>query len=85
MVDFHTSVALLTPLPSCEMWIPRASDNASAIAIVRIPPMTASLECVPESSQTIKPRVVMMPEVIQKFIQTLIDLSRSICVREGNK
>ena len=55
--------------------MPSASDNASAIAIVRIPPMTASVECVPESSQTIRPSVVIMPEVIQKFIQTLIDLS----------
>ena len=75
MVDSQICLGLEIPLHSCETRIPRASDKASAIAMVRIPPMTASLECVPASSQTIRPSVVMMPEVIQKFIQTLIDLS----------
>lgn len=75
MVDSQICLGLETPSHSCETRIPRASDKASAIAMVRIPPMTASLECVPASSQTIRPSVVIMPEVIQKFIQTLMDLS----------
>jgi hypothetical protein len=75
MVDSQICLGLETPLHSCETRIPSASDKASAIAIVRIPPMTASVECVPASSHTIRPSVVMMPDVIQKFIQTLMDLS----------
>ena len=34
-----------------------------AAAIVNIPPSTTSLLCVPEKSPTIKPRVVIIPEV----------------------
>lgn len=33
---------------SSEVWIPKASEKASAIAIVRIPPSTTDFECVPE-------------------------------------
>ena len=50
--------------------MPRASENASAIAIVNIPPMTASFEWVPERSPTINPRVVIMPEVNPKLNPT---------------
>jgi len=48
---------------SCEMWMLRASENASAIAIVRIPPMTANLREVAAFKPIITARVVMTPEV----------------------
>lgn len=58
---------------SSEMWIPKASENASAIATVRIPPMTASFNPVKEFSPIITPSVVMIPEVIPKDIPIFID------------
>lgn len=57
---------------SSETWMPRASENASAIAIVRIPPMTASLEPVPVFSPTIIARVVIIPEVRPKDMPVFI-------------
>jgi len=53
---------------SSEMWIPIASERASAMAIVKIPPRTASFECVLEFKPTINPRVVITAEVSPKFI-----------------
>ena len=47
--------------------MPKASENASAMAMVNIPPMTASLEPVPECRPTIRPRVVIIPEVKPKL------------------
>lgn len=47
--------------------MPNASENASAIAIVNMPPRTTSLECVPECRPTISPRVVIIPEVKPKL------------------
>ena len=44
--------------------MPRASENASDIATVSIPPMTAILRFVAASSPIMMPRVVMTPEVI---------------------
>ena len=46
--------------------MPMASDKASAIAMLKIPPITTSLEFVLEYSPTIKPSVVMTPEVKPK-------------------
>jgi hypothetical protein len=54
--------------------MPKASENASAIAIVRTPPMTAKAEWVPECKPIIKPRVVIIPEVNPKQIPILNEL-----------
>lgn len=48
---------------SCEMWMPSASENASEIATVRIPAMTAVFRLVAESSPMITPSVVITPDV----------------------
>ena len=61
------------PTDSSEMCIPKASEKASAIAIVIIPPKTASFECVPENSPTINPSVVIIPEVIPNPNPLFID------------
>src|SRR3989338_1718721 len=53
--------------------MPSASEKASAMAIVKIPPMTASRECVPACRPTIRPSVVMMPEVEPKLTPVLND------------
>jgi len=58
---------------SWAMWIPRASENASAIAIVRILPMTASLSPVPAFSPTMMARVVMIPDVRPNDTPVFID------------
>jgi len=50
--------------------MPSASEDASAIAIVNIPPITASFELVPELRPTINPRVVIIPEVKPKLNPT---------------
>lgn len=52
---------------SWEMWIPNASEKASAMATVKTPPITVILECVPALSPTISPRVVITPEVKPKL------------------
>jgi hypothetical protein len=51
--------------------MPIASENESAIAIVRIPPITAIFKFVPELKPTIKPKVVIIPEVKPKLKPTL--------------
>src|SRR4030065_1047470 len=48
--------------------MPSASENASAIAIVKTPPITASLEEVLTAKPIIKPRVVITPDVKPKLI-----------------
>ena len=48
MVAPQTCLAVRVLSDSSEMWIPKASEKASAIAIVRIPARTTILECVPE-------------------------------------
>jgi len=58
---------------SCAMWIPSESENASAIATVRIPPMTASLRFVAAFSPIIIPRVVIIPDVSPNDIPIFID------------
>lgn len=51
---------------SFEICIPSESESASAIAIVKIPPMTANLDWVPALSPTRSPKVVITPDVIPK-------------------
>lgn len=53
--------------------MPNASENASAIAIVNIPPITTSFEWVPEFRPTISPRVVIIPEVRPKLNPIFIE------------
>ena len=48
---------------SCDIWMPRASENASEIATVRIPAMTAIRREVAVSNPIMTPRVVMTPDV----------------------
>jgi len=67
---------------SSETWMPRASENASANAIVRIPPMTAILSPVPAFSPTIIPKVVIIPEVSPNDMPVFIDSFISY-IREG--
>lgn len=58
---------------SSEMWMPSASENASAIATVRIPPMTAIRRFVPVSNPIMTPSVVIIPEVRPKLIPVFMD------------
>lgn len=51
---------------SLDICIPSESDSASAIAIVKMPPITANLDWVPALSPTSRPSVVMTPDVIPK-------------------
>ncbi|MCP8306598.1 MAG: hypothetical protein H3Z49_05815 [archaeon] len=46
--------------------MPKASDNASAMAIATMPPMTAIFELVLAYSPTIMPKVVITPEAKPK-------------------
>lgn len=73
IVDFHTSPSLFFALDSWERWMPSASENASATAIVRMPPMTTITDPVHDVRPTISPSVVMMPEVMPKLIQVFMD------------
>ena len=45
----------------------KASENESAMAMVKMPPITASLECVLAYKPVINPRVVIIPEVTPKL------------------
>lgn len=58
---------------SSETWIPKASEKESAIAIARMPPRTTSFEFVPEFKPTIRPSVVIMPDVNPKLNPTSIE------------
>ena len=44
IVDYHISFVVCLFSDSSEMWMPKASENASAIAIVSMPPSTTSFE-----------------------------------------
>ncbi len=67
IVDCQISFVVCLSSDSSDIWIPNASENASAIAIVNIPPMITSFEWVPECKPTIKPSVVIIPDVIPKL------------------
>ncbi len=62
-VASHISLVACSPSVSSEMWIPMASDNASATANTTMPASTASLDWVPACSPTMMPNVVITPEV----------------------
>jgi hypothetical protein len=66
IVDSQISLSLCLPSDSSEMCIPNESENASATAIVSIPPIITSFEPVKECNPTINPRVVITPEVKPK-------------------
>lgn len=73
MVDSQISAFVDLSPDSTDMCIPSASEKESAIAIVRIPPNTASFELVPASNPIINPIVVMIPEVTPKQIPILCE------------
>jgi len=73
MVASHISLCSILWLDSSAMWIPSASENASAIATVKIPPMTANLRPVPVFNPIITPSVVIIPEVNPNDIPLFID------------
>jgi len=65
--------------------MPSASENASAIAMVKMPPITASFEFVPEARPISNPSVVIIPEVRPKLRPVLIDsltMVNTIFIRE---
>jgi len=66
IVAAHICLLVCLFSASFETWIPKASENASAMAIVRIPARTTIFECVPECRPTIRPRVVMTADVSPK-------------------
>ena len=63
IVATQTCLVVWVFTASSETWIPKASENASAMAIVKIPARTTILECVPEWRPTMRPRVVMIADV----------------------
>src|SRR5210317_1938057 len=66
IVAAHICLIVCLFSASSETWIPRASEKASAMAIVRIPASTTIFECVPACKPTIRPRVVMTADVSPK-------------------
>jgi hypothetical protein len=73
IVDSQTSRTVCLFSDSSETWIPRASENASATAMVNMPPITASFKWVPALKPTISPKVVIIPEVKPKLNPVLIE------------
>ncbi len=73
IVDSHISFVVWSFSDSWDMCMPKPSDNASAIAIVRIPPITTIFELVTDFKPTIKPRVVIIPEVNPKLNPMFMD------------
>ena len=73
-VAFQICFFLFFLSDSSLMWIPSASLNASAIAIVRIPPMTINLSPVAADSPMKSPRVVMIADVNPKDTPTFVEL-----------
>jgi len=70
MVDSHISLVVCLFSDSSDIWIPRASENASAIAMISIPPRITPLEWVLECKPTISPMVVITPDVEPKHKPT---------------
>ncbi len=66
-VALHTSEAENSSSDSSPICIPSASEHASAMAMVRIPPSTARRELVLASRPTIRPSVVITPDTIPKL------------------
>ncbi len=65
---FRTSLVVELLLDSSAICIPNESESASAKAIMMMPPTTANFKFVLLESPTIKPKVVITPEVIPKLM-----------------
>jgi len=84
IVDCQISFVVCLSSDSSDIWIPNASENASAIAIVNIPPMITSFEWVPECKPTIRPSVVIIPDVMPKLNPVFNEcLIYSIIIEKG--
>jgi hypothetical protein len=70
IVDSQISFVECVFSDSSDICIPSASERESAIAMVRMPPMTTRVEFVDAYSPIINPRVVMIPEVNPKLNPT---------------
>lgn len=70
-VDSQISLVECMFSDSSEICIPSASESESAMAMVRIPPMTIRHEFVLEYNPIINPSVVMIPDVNPKLKPTL--------------
>ena len=73
IVDSQISFTEYLFSASSEICIPKESDSASAIAIIIIPPIITNVECVVEFNPTIKPKVVIIPDVRPNPKPFLID------------
>ncbi len=73
IVDSQISLVECLISDSSEIWIPNASERASAIAITTMPPITTRVEYVLECRPTIIPRVVIIPDVNPKLKPFLIE------------
>lgn len=76
IVEIHICLFVLFLSDSSEMCIARASDPASAIAIIIITPITASRDLVLAFIPTIDPRIVMTTELNPKLMPVL----RALCI-----
>lgn len=60
-------------LDSSEICIHKASDKASATAIVNIHHITIILDSLPNANHIINHKVVITPDIAPKFIQVLTE------------
>ena len=67
MVACQISLWLCFASASSDMWMPNASDNESAIAIINMPPMTIIFDPVVAYSPINRPNVVIMPDASPKL------------------
>ena len=74
MVAAQTWRSVESGSASCARWIPSASDIASATATTNMPPSTATSDWVPECRPTIRPIVVMAPDVAPKYTPVRVPL-----------
>src|SRR5690606_38484517 len=72
-VASQTCFVVFSPDDSCDKCTPKESERASAIAIVKIPPITAALDWVLTPRPIKSPRVVKTPETNPKLIPALYD------------
>jgi hypothetical protein len=72
-VDSQISFVVWIFSASSETWMPRASEHASAIAIVKIPPIITNSDPEKEWRPTINPSVVIIAEVKPKHNPFLIE------------
>ena len=73
IVDSQISLVVCLFPDSSDICIPNASEKASAIAMVIMPPRTTNLDPVPDVRPTIKPKVVITPDVRPKLTPFLIE------------